>query len=162
MADVAGVEYPRRQPAARPLLAFQLKVRSSHTRSAARNRASKIKLQKPVVTAFDVDSRCGLLADTILYQGKPMLHVMADQSFPYSEVVWFRQNLLHFLTWLEIREGSYLLCQRGVGWHSTGTQLHTSPLAGWCPLQLLCPLISSTEAELHQLYQVWVQVKRGP
>ena len=41
------------------------------------------KLQKPVVTAFDVDSRCGLLTDAIFYQGKPMVGLVADQSFPY-------------------------------------------------------------------------------
>ena len=130
----------------------------------------RVKLQKSVITAFDFGARCELPTDTILYQGQPLVRLAADQSFPYLGV---RASLVQSKTRCTSSPGLrsekdhiFSATQELVGTarghkYLLGQMVPTMRAVAASRFRYSAPLVLWTDAELQQLYRVWLQVERS-
>ena len=133
---------------------------------------ARVKLAKSFITAYDYGRKQMLPTDGILYRGSPLVHLPADQSFPYLGV---RASLVsagsrrragpilaaekaHVLTATKDlvtvageHSSRYLLCQMVPAMHMVATARfrYSAPLVPW------------TDAELQEVHRTWLQVDRA-
>ena len=130
----------------------------------------RVKLAKSVITAFDFGQRREVSTEDILYQGQPLVRLAAYESFPYLGV---RASLVqrrgrgvlapglasersHIFSATKelvgIAKGhKYLVSQMVPAMHMVATSRfrYSAPLVPW------------TDAQLNELYRVWLQVHRA-
>ena len=137
----------------------------------------RVKLPKSFITAFDFRAKKELLTQEILYNGATLVHLPADESFPYlgvrASLIPKRKNgtrprvgsspalstqKAHVLKSTKeltqiTREHSkqYLLSQIVPAMHAVAT----------ARFRYCAPLIPWTDAELDQVHRCWLQVHRA-
>ena len=130
----------------------------------------RIKLDKSVITAFDYQARCELETKEILYNGKPLVRLAADESFPYLGV---RASLIASRKRCALSPGlasekdhvfsdakelvgiakdhKYLLRQ----------MVPTMQMVASARFRFSAPLVNWSEAQLNDLYKIWLQAHRA-
>ena len=131
----------------------------------------KVKLTKSIITAFDFGKRCNLPTDCIHYEGAALVSLPADESFRYLGV---RAALTSRIG----RRSGHAPCTRDEIHHviSATKALKIEIAEHDLPLPLMVPsmrmisaarfrysaaLVPWTDAELEDLFTVWLQVERA-
>ena len=121
----------------------------------------RIKLDKSVITAFDYLARRELDTKEILYNGKPLVCLAADESFPYlglraSPTSGREPEALRAFARLGVGERPHLLrCQRR-------SQVPAAPNGAdhakgrICRFRNSAPLVNWSNAQLNDLYKIWL------